>query len=87
MRACIFDGVLVGKEGPASQTVVLEDASGHQTGGCLDQGSSNVFLREGDRPDVMAISPLVIIPVRGMASSQVVGVVVPRSVGNVLVSA
>jgi hypothetical protein len=53
-EACLFDGVLVGKEGPVTQTVVLEHASGHQTGGRLDQGSSNVFLREGNRPHIVA---------------------------------
>jgi hypothetical protein len=59
---CLFDGILVGQEGPATQTVVLEDASRHQTGGRLDQSSSNVFLREGNRPDVMAVSQLDIFP-------------------------
>lgn len=53
-EACLFDGVLVGKEGSATQTVVLEDASGHETGGRLDEGSSNIFLREGNRPHVVA---------------------------------
>jgi hypothetical protein len=60
-KAYLFDGVLVGKEGPATQTVVLEDASGHQPGGRLDQGSSHVFLGEGNHPHVVATDQLVII--------------------------
>jgi hypothetical protein len=52
----IVNSISVGSVGSLTEIIVLEDATGHQTGGGLDHGSSNSLLREGSLPGIMAIS-------------------------------